>query len=47
MDRSRWNSGSSFQIETERERERKGYIRNVSCTGIARCRLILIRCEKY
>lgn len=31
----------------QKERERKGYIRNVSCTGIARCRLILIRCEKY
>lgn len=39
---------NSFQIETEKERE-KGTLRtrNVSCTGIARCRLILIRCEKY
>lgn len=39
---------NSFQIETEREREKGTLrIRNVSCIGIARCRLILIRCEKY
>lgn len=34
MDRSRWNSGSSFQIETEREREREKGIFGMSVVPV-------------